>query len=102
MRMPGSCDLIASALQDKPGAKDIVVTECRIEFRDVSFSYVADSPVIKDVSFTCPGGQTLALVGATGRVFLLREKLLHIDPTLQVHQLCMLQPVSAMCALECL
>ena len=53
--------------QDKPDAKDIVTSKCSIEFRDVSFSYVADSPVIKDVSFTCPGGQTLALVGATGR-----------------------------------
>ena len=54
--------------QDKPGAKDIVASKCAIEFRDVSFSYVADSPVIKDVSFTCPGGQTLALVGATGMI----------------------------------
>ena len=45
-----------------------MTSKCSIEFRDVSFSYVADSPVIKDVSFTCPGGQTLALVGATGSI----------------------------------
>ena len=32
----------------------------------MSFSYIADAPVIKDVSFTCPGGKTLAFVGATG------------------------------------
>lgn len=43
-----------------------MASKCALEFRDVSFSYVAESPVIKDVSFTCPGGQTLALVGATG------------------------------------
>ncbi len=43
-----------------------MASKCSIEFRDVSFTYVADAPVIKDVSFTCPGGQTLALVGATG------------------------------------
>ena len=64
---------IARVLQDKPDAKDIVATKCAIEFRDVSFSYVADSPVIKDVSFTCPGGQTLALVGATGRILIPRH-----------------------------
>lgn len=40
--------------------------KCSIEFRDVSFSYIADAPVIKDISFTCPGGKTLAFVGATG------------------------------------
>ena len=45
-----------------------MTSKCSIEFRDVSFSYVADSPVIKDISFTCPGGQTLALVGATGKI----------------------------------
>ena len=54
------------ALQDKPGAKDIVPGKCSIEFRSASFSYVADAPVIKDISFTCPGGKTLAFVGATG------------------------------------
>ena len=40
--------------------------KCRVDFDDVSFSYVPDSPVLKGVSFQCPGGQTLALVGATG------------------------------------
>ena len=40
--------------------------KCSIEFRNASFSYVADAPVIKDISFTCPGGKTLAFVGATG------------------------------------
>ena len=40
--------------------------KCRVEFDNVSFSYVPDSPVLKGVSFQCHGGQTLALVGATG------------------------------------
>ncbi|CAL5222423.1 g4785 [Coccomyxa viridis] len=66
--MENCFELLATnaGLTDKPDAKDIVTSKCSIEFRDVSFSYVADSPVIKDISFTCPGGQTLALVGATG------------------------------------
>ena len=59
MERPGST-------QDKPDAKDLVAGKCRVEFDNVSFSYVADSPVLKGVSFQCPGGQTLALVGATG------------------------------------
>ena len=60
---PHFCEL---ATQDKPDAKDIVPGKCSIEFRNASFSYVADAPVIKDISFTCPGGKTLAFVGATG------------------------------------
>ncbi len=52
--------------QDKPGAKDLVASKCSVEFDNVSFSYHADSPVVKGISFYCPGGQTLALVGATG------------------------------------
>ncbi len=38
----------------------------RIEFRNVSFAYVAGQPVLKDVSFTVEKGTTTAIVGATG------------------------------------
>jgi ATP-binding cassette, subfamily B, multidrug efflux pump len=38
-----------------------------IELRNVTFSYPgADEPVIRDISFTVAGGQTLAVVGSTG------------------------------------
>ena len=37
-----------------------------IEFDRVWFSYKGDDFVLKDVSFTVPKGQTLAIVGATG------------------------------------
>lgn len=37
-----------------------------IEFRDVSFSYVKDQPVIKNVSFKIKAGNSCAIVGPTG------------------------------------
>ena len=35
-------------------------------FRDVKFSYVPDRPVLPDLDFQVPAGQTVALVGTTG------------------------------------
>ena len=37
-----------------------------IEFDRVVFSYVKGQPVLKNISFEVPAGQTLAIVGATG------------------------------------
>ena len=37
-----------------------------IEFRDVSFSYVKDQPVMKNVSFKIMAGSSCAIVGPTG------------------------------------
>ncbi len=37
-----------------------------VEFEDVSFHYEDDEPVIKNLSFHIPQGQTVALVGTTG------------------------------------
>jgi subfamily B ATP-binding cassette protein MsbA len=37
-----------------------------VEFRDVSFEYSADVPVLKHISFTSPAGSTTALVGSSG------------------------------------
>jgi len=38
----------------------------KIEFDNVSFSYVPDIPILEDVSFTIGAGQLAALVGPTG------------------------------------
>lgn len=37
-----------------------------IELRNVSFSYVPEEPVLRDVSLSIPAGQNVAVVGATG------------------------------------
>jgi subfamily B ATP-binding cassette protein MsbA len=38
----------------------------RIEFKDVSFGYIPDQPILKDVSFAIEPGQIAAFVGPTG------------------------------------
>ena len=38
----------------------------RVEFRDVTFRYVADRPLIEDLSLVAEPGQTVAIVGPTG------------------------------------
>jgi len=40
--------------------------EGKIEFDHVSFAYVDDDEVLKDIDFTIEKGETLAIVGATG------------------------------------
>jgi ATP-binding cassette subfamily B protein len=37
-----------------------------LTFKNVSFAYEADSPVVKDVNFHCKAGQVVALMGSTG------------------------------------
>lgn len=38
----------------------------RVEFRNVSFGFTRDNPVLKNVSFTVEPGQSIAIVGRTG------------------------------------
>jgi subfamily B ATP-binding cassette protein MsbA len=40
--------------------------EGAVEFQDVTFEYVADTEVLKRVSFSAPAGSTTALVGSSG------------------------------------
>lgn len=51
---------------DSPGAKPLKVTGGEIVFDNVTFGYTPDAIVLKDVSLSCPGGRTIAFVGATG------------------------------------
>ncbi|MCR4856098.1 MAG: ABC transporter ATP-binding protein/permease [Erysipelotrichaceae bacterium] len=53
-------------IRDKEGAVPLKDVKGEITFDHVSFSYIKDIPVLKDVSFRCAPGQMLALVGPTG------------------------------------
>nr|CAD6602643.1 ABC transporter ATP-binding protein [Rhizobium sp. TCK] len=52
--------------REKPGARDLVVTEARIEFRGVSFAYASGDLVLRGVDLVADGGRTTALVGPSG------------------------------------
>ncbi|MCR9142133.1 MAG: ABC transporter ATP-binding protein/permease [bacterium] len=47
----------AAVLNDGPG---------RVEFRNVSFAYKSDRPIIEDLSFSVESGRTTAIVGPSG------------------------------------
>jgi ATP-binding cassette, subfamily B, heavy metal transporter len=53
-------------IKDKPGAVPLKVTEGRIVFDDVHFSYVPARQILKGVSFEVPPGKTIAIVGPSG------------------------------------
>ena len=55
-----------SEIRDRQGAESLGTVQGEIAFNHVSFAYQEESPVLKDVSFVCPPGQMLALVGPTG------------------------------------
>jgi ATP-binding cassette subfamily B protein len=55
------------SIADKPDAVTLTPDmDGSVEFRDVSFGYRADQPVLKNVSFKVKPGETVALVGPTG------------------------------------
>src|SRR5262249_39295564 len=57
---------IESQVRDRRGAKRAPRFKGQIEFKDVTFAYVDEAPVLKDVSFTIEPGHVAAFVGASG------------------------------------
>lgn len=53
-------------IQDKPDAVDLVENDGTVEFRNVTFGYFPDEPILKDINFKVKPGETVALVGPTG------------------------------------
>ncbi|TFZ49387.1 ABC transporter ATP-binding protein/permease [Serratia proteamaculans] len=51
---------------DRPDAKALYLTAGEVSFDSVSFGYDARRPILKNVSFTIPAGNTVAVVGASG------------------------------------
>ena len=58
---------------DAPGASALEVKRGALEFNNVSFSYVPERMVLKNVSFTVPPGRTVALVSTVFRMLYFRE-----------------------------
>jgi ATP-binding cassette subfamily B protein len=55
-----------SRIAEDPDADELVVSDGRVVYDDVTFGYDEDEPIVEDVSFEVDGGETLALVGPTG------------------------------------
>ncbi len=53
-------------IRDRPGAVDAPALSGEVEFRDVSFGYEAERPVLEHIDFAAEPGQTVAIVGLTG------------------------------------
>jgi len=51
---------------DKPGAEQLPQIRGEVEFRDVTFSYSPDLPVLHGLNLHIKAGQTVAIVGPTG------------------------------------
>lgn len=55
---------------DKPGAKDLVITDGVIEFRDVHFGYSEELEAISGISFKIEKGESVALVSDIADIWL--------------------------------
>ncbi|HEX2479719.1 MAG TPA: ABC transporter transmembrane domain-containing protein, partial [Geminicoccaceae bacterium] len=56
-------------ITDRPGARDLVVTDAVLRFENVSFSYPGTGPgpsTVHDISFEVRAGRTLGIVGPPG------------------------------------
>ncbi|TIV97976.1 MAG: ABC transporter ATP-binding protein, partial [Mesorhizobium sp.] len=51
---------------DAPDAVEARVTTGEVRFNNVTFGYNADTPVLRDLSFTAAAGKVTAIVGASG------------------------------------
>ena len=54
------------AINDKPNAISPKTIKGQIEFRNVTFGYEKNQPILKNVSITVEPGETVAVVGPTG------------------------------------
>lgn len=61
-------DVIAtsSEVNDAPNAPPLEISKGVIEFKNVSFHYSENRPILKDISFKVPAGTTTAIVGSSG------------------------------------
>ncbi len=53
-------------ITDRPGAQPIALRGGEVRFKDVDFGYDPRRPILTDLDFTIPAGQSLAVVGSSG------------------------------------
>jgi ABC-type multidrug transport system fused ATPase/permease subunit len=53
-------------VEDLPDAKDLRIEKGKLELENVTFGYVKDRPVLKNITFTVEPGERVAILGATG------------------------------------
>ena len=53
-------------ITDSPEAEELIECDGTVEFRNVSFHYIEDQPILRDINFKAQRGQMIALVGPTG------------------------------------
>lgn len=58
-------DFADEPIEDQSGA-ELAIGAGAVRFQQVSFGYLADTPVLHDITFTAAAGETVALVGHTG------------------------------------
>jgi len=59
MDMPGD-------VENRPKARDITIKRGKVEFQNVTFGYVNDRPILRNIRFTANPGEKIAILGATG------------------------------------
>ena len=57
---------VEQEIKDAEDAKPLNNVQGAIEFKDVTFNYLEEVPVIKNINFKCDAGKMVALVGPTG------------------------------------
>jgi len=57
---------VPAEIADRPGAGPLAVAGGTVEFDHVDFAYDPRRPILHDISFRVPAGQTVAIVGPSG------------------------------------
>lgn len=53
-------------VKDAPDATELSSVRGEVEFSNVTFGYISERTILKNISFSVPAGKTVALVGPSG------------------------------------
>lgn len=49
-------------IEDIPNAQNLILKSAQVEFQNVTFSYLPERTILKNISFKIPAGKKIALV----------------------------------------